>query len=272
VKHWRYLIPNAITATSLTFAFLSVMNAVSGHTLAAAWFALYCVLTDKLDGFAARLVKGSSEFGVQFDSIADFASFGVAPAVLFYSYLSRNPVLGFAEPGNLRLALQVATVFYILCVAFRLARFNVSAPTGGTKLYFGVPTTQTGGTILSLFVTFLKYGDSSWTGLSEHGFGGPRVLGALVIPANAWHLWPVLMIVAGLGMVSALRVPKLGLTPNKVLNVIIIANILGVYGFGVIQWLPEYLAWVGLMYVLISAVYGYVVESAREAERPPLWS
>jgi CDP-diacylglycerol--serine O-phosphatidyltransferase len=272
MKLWRYLIPNAITATTLTFAVLSVMNSVSGHTLAAAWFALYCVLTDKLDGFAARKLKGSSEFGVQFDSFADFASFGVAPAVLFYSYLSRNPALGFAESGQLRLALQVATVFYILCVAFRLARFNVSAPTSGTKLYFGLPTTLTGGTILSLFVTFLKYGEPTWTGLVERGFGGPRVLGGLVIPVEAWHLWPILMIVAGFGMVSGLRVPKLGLTSNKVVNVIIMANILGVYGFGAMQWLPEYLAWVGLMYVLISAVYGHVVESAREAERPPLWS
>ena len=271
MKLWRYLIPNAITATSLTFAVLSVMNSIEGHTLAAAWFALYCVLTDKLDGFAARLVKGSSEFGVQFDSFADFASFGVAPAVLFYSYLSRNPALGFAEPGKLHIALQFATVFYILCVGFRLARFNVSAPASGTKLYFGLPTTLTGGTILSLFVTFLKYGDPTWTGLAL-GFGGPRVLGHLVVPVEAWHLWPVLMFVAGLGMVSALRVPKLGLTPNKIANVIILLNIAGVYGFGVVQWLPEYLAFIGLGYVLMSVVYGYVVESAREAERPPLWS
>src|SRR5262249_56059864 len=97
------------------------------------------------------VVRGWREVGGEWDSVADFAPFGVAPAVLFYSYLSRNPALGFAEPGNLRIALQIATVFYILCVAFRLARFNVSAPTGGTKLYFGLPTTLTGGAILSPF-------------------------------------------------------------------------------------------------------------------------
>src|SRR5438094_85515 len=109
MKLWRYLVPNAITATSLTFAILSVINSIDGNTVPAAWFALYCVLTDKLDGFAARLLGGSSAFGVQFDSFADFASFGVAPAALFYSFLAAAPPLGFATPGALRIALQVAT-------------------------------------------------------------------------------------------------------------------------------------------------------------------
>src|SRR5215510_4386090 len=120
MKWWRYFVPNAITATSLTFAMLSVMSSIAGHTVAAAWFALYCVLTDKLDGFAARLLGGSSAFGVQFDSFADFASFGVAPATLFYSYLAQASALGFAQPGPLRITLQIATVVYVLAVAFRL--------------------------------------------------------------------------------------------------------------------------------------------------------
>ncbi|HJZ88606.1 MAG TPA: CDP-alcohol phosphatidyltransferase family protein [Polyangia bacterium] len=272
MRLWRFAVPNLITATSLTFAFLSVMNAISGHTVPAAWFALYCVLTDKLDGFAARLLGATSAFGVQFDSFADFASFGVAPATLFYSYLSRNPALGFQAPGPLRVTLQVATVLYVLLVAFRLARFNVSAPTGGTKLYFGVPTTQMGGTLLALFVTFLKYGDPHATGIGLDRFHGPHLLGHTQVPTEAWHYWPLIMLAGGALMVSRLRVPKLGLTQNRVANAIIVANILGVYGFGVIQWLPEYLAGVGLAYLGMSVIYGQVVQSAREATRPPLFA
>jgi len=272
MRLWRYLVPNAITATSLTLAIFSVMAAFAGDTVAAAWFALYCVLTDKLDGFAARLLGGSSAFGVQFDSFADFAAFGVAPAVLFYGYLGRAPALGFAEPGALRVSLQLATVVYLLGVAFRLARFNVSAPAGGTKLYFGVPTTQMGGTLLALFVTFLKYGDPHATGIALERFRGPHLLGHTQVPTEAWHFWPVLMIAGALAMNSRLRVPKLGLSPSRAASAVIVANIAGVYGFGLLQWLPEYLAGVGLAYLVMSIIYGQVVRSAREATRPPLFA
>src|SRR5262249_30238761 len=117
---WRYVVPNLVTATSLSFAILSILSSLEGHVLRAAWFGLYCVLTDKADGFAARLLGGSSEFGVQFDSLADFLSFGIAPAILFYSFLAREPQLGFTE-GPWRVALQGATIGYILFAAFRLA-------------------------------------------------------------------------------------------------------------------------------------------------------
>jgi CDP-diacylglycerol--serine O-phosphatidyltransferase len=270
MRLWRYVLPNAITATSLIFAVLAVESAVAGQTLAASWFALYCVLTDKLDGFAARLVGGSSEFGVQFDSFADLAAFGIAPATIWYAYLSQTPALGFAAPGPLRTALQVAAVLYVLCVAFRLARFNVSAPVSGTRIYFGAPTTLMSGTLMSLFVTFLKYGQS--VGFVPGDFGGPRLFGRAVIPVAGWQLWPVIMVAGGLLMVSGLKVPKLGLTPSRWANTVVLANIVGVYLFGAMRWLPEYLAWVGVTYLLVSIVWGQVVQAAREAVRPPLFA
>jgi CDP-diacylglycerol--serine O-phosphatidyltransferase len=271
MKLWRFAAPNLVTATSLAFAVISVMNSLAGNYVNAAWFGLWCVLTDKVDGFVARLVKGSSEFGVQFDSFADFASFGIAPAALFYGYLSRNPALGLAE-GVPRLVLQAATLIYVLCVAFRLARFNVAASVSGTKLYFGVPTTLMGGTLMALFVTFLKYGDPHATGFAADVFAGPRLLGQTLIPTQVWLAWPVMMVAGGLLMVGKLRVPKLGLTPNRAANVAILANIAGVYGFGAARFLPEYLAGVGFAYMVMSLIYGQVKQSAREAERPPLFA
>jgi CDP-diacylglycerol--serine O-phosphatidyltransferase len=273
MKIWRYAVPNAITAVSLTFAVLSIMNATSGQYVAAAWFGLYCVLTDKLDGFAARGLGGSSAFGVQFDSFADFLSFGIAPATLWYCYLSHNPELGFAQPGVLRVALQLATVIYILAVAFRLARFNVGAPVGGTKVYLGVPTTLLGGTLMSLFVTFLKYGDPAHTGLAQSAFGGPWLLGRHTeLPVETWRLWPLLMVAGAYLMLSSLKVPKLGLTPNRAANAIVILNIAGVYGFGAMQWMPEYLAGVGTAYMIMSVIYGLLAQSAREIVRPRLFA
>jgi CDP-diacylglycerol--serine O-phosphatidyltransferase len=267
MKHWRYLVPNALTAMSILFALIAVMHSVAGHTLTAAWFALYCVLTDKLDGFAARALKASSEFGVQLDSFADFASFGIAPAVLFYSYLANRAGFGFGE-GLPRLALQATTALYVVAVATRLARFNVSAPTTGTKLYFGVPTTVVGGTLMSAFVAMLKYADPALVGVGP--FNDPRLLGGAVTPVEFFRLFPVWLIIGSWLMHSNIKVPKLGLTTNLGANIIILINIAGVYGFGAARWLPEYLAAIGIIYIIMSVIYGHVSEAAREAVRPPL--
>jgi CDP-diacylglycerol--serine O-phosphatidyltransferase len=267
MKQWRYLVPNALTGMSILFALLSVMNAVAGDTLNAAWFALYCVLTDKLDGFAARALRATSEFGVQLDSFADFASFGVAPAVLFYSYLSRVPEFGFGH-GLARVALQATVAIYVIAVATRLARFNVSAPASGTRIYFGVPTTVVGGMLMSAFAAMLKYADPQLTGVAAPH--DPRLLGAGTTPIELFQLFPVWLLLGSWLMHSPIKVPKLSLTHNLYANIFILLNIAGVYGFGVMRWLPEYLAAIGISYVLMSVVYGHVSAAAREARRPPL--
>ena len=88
-RFFRYLAPNLVTFASLTFGMASIVSSFEGRYADAAWFVIFSVLTDKLDGFVARLVKGTSEFGVQLDSFADFLNFGIAPAVCWYTYLSR---------------------------------------------------------------------------------------------------------------------------------------------------------------------------------------
>jgi CDP-diacylglycerol--serine O-phosphatidyltransferase len=271
MRRLRYLAPNLVTALSLSFAVLSVQSSLAGRTLDAAWFALYCVLTDKVDGFLARLLRASSEFGVQFDSLADLAAFGVAPAALFYGYLVKRSGLGFAQAGPAQLALGAAVVLYVLAVAFRLARFNVAAPATGTQIYFGLPTTLTGGTLLSLFVAMLKYGDPVATGLPATAFGGPRPLGGLALPAGSFLIWPALLALAALGMNSAIRVPKLGLPKSRAVAVFVLVNIAGVYVAGALRWLPEYLAAVGLLYMVVSIVYSMTFSTARAATRPPLF-
>src|SRR5262249_56924431 len=80
----RYLAPNLVTFASLTFGMSSIVASFEHRFVDAAWFVMFSVLTDKLDGFVARLVKGTSEFGVQLDSFADFLNFGIAPATPCY--------------------------------------------------------------------------------------------------------------------------------------------------------------------------------------------
>ena len=130
----RHLGPNA-----------ALQEAVAGRPRSAAWWGLYCVLCDKLDGFVARAVNASTEFGMQLDSLADFLSFGVVPATLFYSFYSRVPGAGWSTGGAL-LGLRLICVAYVVCAAARLARFNVIADVkGADRFFFGMPTTFAGG-------------------------------------------------------------------------------------------------------------------------------
>ena len=82
---WRTLVPNLFTATSAVFGMVSMWMSVEGNFEWAAWFIFWCVLLDKADGTAARLLKGSSRFGMEFDSMADLVSFGLAPAVMVFA-------------------------------------------------------------------------------------------------------------------------------------------------------------------------------------------
>lgn len=266
MKKLKYLVPNAMTSLSLLFAMLSVMHSLKGQILLAAWFGLYCVLTDKLDGFAARALRATSPFGVQLDSFADFASFGVAPATLVYGYLSVNPAYGLHEGTGL-FCLSAACGIYVIAVAARLAWFNV-VTTPDSRIFFGVPTTVVGGTLMSLFVALLKYGDPAVVGVGP--FTDPRLFGDGVISTRPMMLFPLYLLIGAYLMHSPLKVPKLGLTRNAFANVVIVLNILGVYGFGAARWIPEYLAIVGSAYVVMSFIFGFVSEAARNAERPSI--
>ena len=88
----KYLIPNSCTAFSLVLGLASIVNSMHGNLEMAAWMILWGVLLDKLDGTFARLLNASSPFGAQLDSFADFVSFGMAPAALFYFGFMENDV------------------------------------------------------------------------------------------------------------------------------------------------------------------------------------
>jgi len=80
IQQLRYLIPNGFTASSMALGITSAYLSAHDQFTLAAWMITWGVLLDKLDGSAARLFNASSDFGVQFDSFADFVIFGIAPA------------------------------------------------------------------------------------------------------------------------------------------------------------------------------------------------
>ncbi len=115
-----YILPNLITTGNLFFGFFSMVRSLHGHFGWAAGAIFLAAIFDVLDGRVARLTKGTSEFGVQYDSLCDVVSFGVAPAFLMYQY-------GLGEMGRVG---WVACFLFMACGALRLARFNVLSAIG----------------------------------------------------------------------------------------------------------------------------------------------
>jgi CDP-diacylglycerol--serine O-phosphatidyltransferase len=150
-----FLLPAMFTSANLLCGYYAVVAALSGtasdfdHAARAIGLA---ILFDSLDGRIARLTGTNTEFGVQFDSLADVVSFGIAPAVLAYAWGFRS-----VAPTNAINVEQLGQFGWILCLAFliccawRLARFNVQgmAP-GSSKFFVGMPTPAAAGVIASL--------------------------------------------------------------------------------------------------------------------------
>lgn len=140
LKKGLYLIPSAFTAANIGMGFFAVMAALRGFQLlgaggeewprAAAFFDSaaqaigWAVLFDALDGRIARMTKTTTEIGVQFDSIADVVTFGIAPALLVYAWGYGSAL---AEGTDAHKLGWFLSFMYLMCGAFRLARFNVQA-------------------------------------------------------------------------------------------------------------------------------------------------
>jgi len=135
-----YILPNLITTGNLFFGFYSIIKSLNGQFGWAAMAIFLAAIFDILDGRVARLTKGTSEFGVQYDSLCDCVSFGVAPAFLMYQY-------GLLEMGRIG---WVACFMFMACGTLRLARFNVLSSIGKASGDFtGLPIPMAAITVAS---------------------------------------------------------------------------------------------------------------------------
>ena len=129
VSNFRGIFPGVFTMGNLFCGFLSILSAIEGEIGHACRFVLLGFFLDGLDGFVARVSNSASRFGVELDSLADLITFGLAPAVLMYQVQLQS--LG-------KWGWMVAFV-YVMCGAFRLARFNLTAKSGSHSHFEGLP-------------------------------------------------------------------------------------------------------------------------------------
>lgn len=142
--------PSMLTLLNIIFGSLAIIYSLDQNYKTAALFILCAVIMDSLDGKMARKLDSTSEMGKELDSLCDLVSFGVAPAILIYSqvfYLQQN------------LYGLFVTIFFIVCGALRLARFNVL---NIHDYFLGVPITMAGG-LLALFSLFSLYSNQYLT-------------------------------------------------------------------------------------------------------------
>src|SRR5688572_27826528 len=126
-----YLLPSLLTMGNMFCGYACVVYAMRGEYETAAPFIGFAIVLDMLDGRIARLTGTTSAFGVEFDSLADVISFGMAPAILSFQW-------GLSPLGRLGWA---AGFLFVSAAAMRLARFNIQSSTGGDKRYFvGMPS------------------------------------------------------------------------------------------------------------------------------------
>ncbi|MDR2593463.1 MAG: CDP-alcohol phosphatidyltransferase family protein [Fibromonadaceae bacterium] len=249
----KFIVPNAFTSINFLLGVASICCSAGlfeikneYHVVMGAHFIIFCALLDKLDGFAARAFNASSEFGAQFDSLADLIAFGLAPAfMIMFAYKDILP--DWYESH--KLALFAGAAVYMVCAAMRLAKYNAMDNDSYPDYFSGMPSTFAG--IVNALVVILlckyKFFDSC-----------PDIL---YIPL-------VIMLITSVLMVSPLFLAKLKKRKSNIINAIQVINIAGAYIAGFAMILPEYLMALVLIYFIIGFAHGIITRNKITAKEP----
>lgn len=246
----RYTIPNSFTALSLLLGVASIVTTQLGgrdNLELAAWMIVWCGLLDTMDGVAARILKATSSFGAEFDSMADLVAFGVAPAILV---LNAGLQIGGVEYGAGQFwLLAAASGVFTLAGAMRLARFNLPTSKPERGWFVGVPITAAGGGLCSSFILVLLHHEQL----------------AAAMPLKLYL--PILLFVLALLMISRIRFPKAVMRENKFINAFQIVNIALIFYCGVTRSWPEYLFGIGIFLLIAGIIAGRISKPAEAPEK-----
>lgn len=176
-----YLLPNLITTGAMFAGFYAIVASIGGDYSSAAIAVFVAALLDGMDGRVARLTNSQSEFGVQYDSLSDLISFGLAPALVMYTW-SLSALKDFGPTwGKIGWA---AAFIYAACAALRLARFNTQVGVIDKRYFQGLASPAAAAVCMSFVWSMDKFG---------------------VLGAEVCFITPVIAVVVGLLMVSRFR-------------------------------------------------------------------
>ncbi|HOE81574.1 MAG: CDP-alcohol phosphatidyltransferase family protein [Myxococcota bacterium] len=237
----KVALPCIVTLTSMVLGLVSIVLSSRGYFEWAAWLIMYSAILDKADGSLARLLKAGSEFGMQMDSLSDFAAFGIAPGALTWF------VIQSIDPSTTILVWAgFAAVSFPVAAALRLARFNV-IDSEDTEFFRGVATTFAAGLYAALYLTFIDLGLAE--GALKPTFDlGVKINLALVLPSVALALAAL--------MLSNVRIPKLRFPKNKGKLVVSLVLMLVLLVLAVLRAFPQAHLLSGVGYLVIGAMIG----------------
>jgi len=172
-KQGVYLLPNLLTLGALFAGFYAIIAGMGGNFNAAGWAVLIASLFDGLDGRVARLTGTQSAFGAEFDSLSDMVSFGMAPALIVFSW-------ALSSLGN---AGWAACFIYMSCAALRLARFNVQLGTVDKRFFVGLQSPVAAGLVTFMAWVGAKY-DIEVTPLIAYAMAVVTVFAGLLMVSN----------------------------------------------------------------------------------------
>lgn len=240
-----YFLPNVMTGANLFCGFVALTKIVQWDRTSgnfddiklALFFILLACIFDLLDGRVARMGGAESPFGREFDSLADIISFGVAPAFLVYRIVLKDVFINHQELGWF-----IASI-YLLCGAFRLARFNclaAMAGTGGGKEFLGFPIPAAAGLVSSLTLFMIWWNEKDFA------------------QGNWRYALPVILLFLSGMMVSEVKYPtfkKLDLRATKTFTKTLIAVL--IIG-GIVVLREKILYWALPLFFTTYLVYGFI--------------
>lgn len=142
-----YLLPNLFTTSALFAGFFAVVAGINGDFTAAAVAIFIAMVLDGLDGRVARLTNTQSAFGAEYDSLSDMLSFGVAPALVAFTWILQD----IGKTG------WVVAFLYVACAALRLARFNVQIGSVDKRWFIGLPSPSAAALVAASVWTFHSF-------------------------------------------------------------------------------------------------------------------
>lgn len=139
-----YILPNTLTLCGMFCGFYAILASFKGLYMYGAWAILIANIFDGLDGWVARVTHSATKFGIELDSLSDLVAFGIAPAVLIYSW-------GLQSFGRIGWG---AAFLFVICGALRLARYNVQMGSTESKAFTGMPIPGAATVVASLVLFY----------------------------------------------------------------------------------------------------------------------
>lgn len=150
MKKGIYILPNTLTLCGLFCGFYSILAALKGDYVIAAWAIMVANIFDGLDGWVARLTSSTTRFGIELDSLSDLVAFGVAPAVILYNW----SLASFGRVG------WAAAFLFVACGALRLARYNIQMGSSESRSFTGMPIPGAATIVATLVIFYYEKWDT----------------------------------------------------------------------------------------------------------------